>query len=70
MVKAPLGGILNAVVTGVTNAMAEGGINAAIQRIKFNARGDRNRASFRTAICFYLGGLDLYPRPSLTHTIS
>jgi len=39
MVKTHLVGILNAVVTGVTNAMSEGGINAAIQRIKYNARG-------------------------------
>jgi len=70
MVKTHLGGILNAVVSGVTNAMTEGGINSAIQRIKFNARGYRNRANFRTAIFFHLGGLDLYPRPSLTHTTS
>ena len=38
MVKAHLSGILNAVVTGVTNAMAEGGINSAIQRIKCRFR--------------------------------
>lgn len=73
MVKGHLVGILNAVVTGVTNAMSEGGINAAIQRIKYNARGYRNRDNFRTAIYFYLGGLDLYPRPIASpsaHTIS
>jgi transposase len=60
MVKRHLDGILNAVVLGVTNAKAEG-VNAAIQRIKFNARGFRNRDRFRNAIYFHLGGLDLYP---------
>jgi len=70
MVKTHLVGILNAVVTGVTNAMSEGGINAAIQRIKYNARGYRNRANFRIAIYFHLGGLDLYPRPCGAHTTS
>jgi len=68
MVKSHLVGILNAVVTGITNAMAEGGINSAIQRIKYNARGYRNRANFRTAIYFHLGGLDLYPRPAAAHS--
>lgn len=50
MVKNHLVGILNAVVLGATNAMAEGGINSAIQRIKYNARGYRNRDNFRAAI--------------------
>jgi transposase len=62
MVKRHLVGILNAVVSGATNAMSEGGINSAIQRIKYNARGYRNRDNFRAAIYFHLGGLDLYPR--------
>jgi len=73
MVKRHLVGILNAVVTGATNAMAEGGINSSIQRIKYNARGYRNRDNFRAAIYFHLGGLDLYPRPGgsrLAHTTS
>lgn len=60
MVKRHLAGILNAVVLGITNARSEG-INAAIQRIKFNARGFRNPDRFRKAIYFHLGGLDLYP---------
>lgn len=60
MVKRHLEGILNAVTLGVTNAHAEG-INATIQRIKFTARGFRNRERFRNAIYFHLGGLDLYP---------
>ena len=68
MVKSHLVGILNAVVSGVTNATAEGGVNSAIQRIKY-ARGYRNRGNFRVAIYFHLGGLDLYPRPS-AHTTS
>lgn len=60
MIQSHLEGILNAVVTGVTNARAEG-INAKIQWIKYTARGYRNRDRFRTAIYFHLGGLDLYP---------
>ena len=44
----------------VTNAAAEG-INAQVQRIKFMARGFRNRKRFRNAIYFHLGRLDLYP---------
>jgi transposase len=60
MVKSHLEGILNAVVTGATNAQAEG-INAVIQWLKYTARGYRNRERFRNAIYFHLGGLDLYP---------
>jgi len=63
-----LWGILNAIRTGTTNAMAEG-LNTKIQALKRAARGFRNRDRFRTAIYFHLGGLDLYPRPA-THTIS
>jgi len=61
-------GILNAVVHGVTNASAEG-INSQIQELKKRAHGYRNRTRFKEAIYFNLGGLDLYPRPSATHTI-
>lgn len=60
MVKRHLEGILNAVTLRITNARAEG-LNATIQRIKFTARGFRNRERFRNAIYFHLGGLDLYP---------
>ena len=63
-----LWGILNAMRTGVTNAMAEG-LNTKIQTLKRAARGFRNRDRFRTAIYFHLGGLDLYPRP-VAHTNS
>ena len=53
-------GVINAVTTGITNAMAEG-INTKIQWIKRQARGFRNPDRFRRAIYFQLGGLDLYP---------
>lgn len=70
MVKAHLGGILNAVVTGTTNALGES-INAKIQWIKRTACGFRNRARFRNAIFFHLGGLDLYPESlKIAHTNS
>jgi transposase len=46
----------------VTNAGAES-MNSKIQKIKILARGFRNRARFRMAIYFHLGGLDLYPAP-------
>jgi transposase len=60
MVKRHLNGVINAVVTGATNARAEG-INAIIQWMKYTARGFRNRTRFRNAIYFHLGGLNLYP---------
>ena len=44
----------------VTNAAAEG-LNAQIQHIKSCARGYRTFASFRIAILFFLGNLDLNP---------
>lgn len=53
-------GVLNAVVLGVTNALAEG-VNSRIQWIKRMACGFRNRERFKNAIYFHLGGLDLYP---------
>jgi transposase len=68
MLKRHLDGVLNAIVSGVTNARVEG-MNATIQRIKTSARGFRNRDRFRTAIYFHLGALNLYPA-SLTHTRS
>jgi transposase len=59
-IKAHLEGILTAVVTGATNARAEG-FNTMIQKIKRDARGFRNKERFKAAIYFHLGGLDLYP---------
>jgi len=68
MVREHLGGILNAVVSGATNALGES-INAKIERIKNRACGFRNRVRFRNAIFFHLGGLDLYPETlRATHT--
>ena len=49
----------------ITNATAEG-INSFIQAIKANARGFRKFESYRIAILFYLGKLDL--SPCETHT--
>ena len=60
MVKRHLGGILNAIEHGVTNARLEG-INTVVQWLKRSARGFRSRERFRNAIYFHLGGLDLYP---------
>lgn len=55
MVKSHLNGIIKAVVSGITNAGAEG-LNATIQWIKDTAQGFRNRERFRSAIYFHLGG--------------
>lgn len=60
MVRKYLWGILNSVVFGVSNAIAES-INAMVQKIKARACGFRNRARFRTAILFHKGGLSLLP---------
>ena len=65
-----LWGILNAIVSGATNARAEG-LNSRIQAIKRRACRYRNRERFRYAIYFHLGGLDLYPeRLSSAHSLS
>jgi transposase len=65
-----LWGILNAIVSGTTNARAEG-LNSRIQAIKRRACGYRNRERFRHAIYFHLGGLDMYPEQmSLAHSNS
>ena len=61
MVRQYFWGIINAIVAGVSNAMAEAK-NARIQRIKNMACGFRNRKRFRMAILFHLGGLNLMPR--------
>ena len=60
MILAHWEGVMNAVTSGITNAMAEA-INSKIQWIKRQARGFRNPARFRNSILFHLGGLDLYP---------
>ena len=60
MIRKHWAGVLNAAARNVTNARAEG-VNSKIQWIKRMASGYRNRESFRNAIYFHLGGLDLYP---------
>lgn len=68
-VKDHLWGILNAVVTWVTNATAES-LNSKIQKIKRAACGFRNKERFKDAIYFHLGGLKLHPGTALaTHTL-
>jgi transposase len=53
-------GLVNAVKWKLTNAYAES-LNASIQEIKTVARGFRRFESFRVAILFFLGKLDLSP---------
>ena len=61
-------GIITAIVLKATNALGES-MNAKIQKIKSQACGYRsNRQRFGDAIMFHLGGLDMYPQKSLTHT--
>ncbi len=60
MVKNYLWGIINAILTRTSNAVAESK-NARIQRIKKMACGFRNRKRFRMAILFHLGRLNLMP---------
>lgn len=56
-------GIINVIVKGIFNVRMEG-FNARMQRIKRNACGYRSRRSFRIAILFRCGRLDLYPDPA------
>ena len=60
MIGEHLWGIVNAVLLKVDNGSGES-INSRIKMIKMRARGFRNKARFKRAIYFYLGGLDLYP---------
>jgi transposase len=53
-------GILNAITLNTLNAASES-VNSRVQALKKRANGYRNRARFRDAIYFHLGGLDLYP---------
>jgi transposase len=59
-IKEHLWGIINAIVMKVDNGGAES-INSRIKMIKVRSRGFRNKARFRNAIYFHLGGLDLDP---------
>lgn len=60
MIRRYLWGILNAIIMKANNAKLEGK-NARIQKIKSMACGFRNRARFKNAILFHLGGLDMMP---------
>lgn len=60
MLKNHLAGLLSYIEHRVTNATAES-LNALIQQIKANAKGFRKWESFRIAILFFLGKLDLQP---------
>lgn len=60
MLEKNFGGLIAYVKWKLTNGFAEG-LNAMIQEIKTVARGFRRFESFRIAILFFLGKLDLYP---------
>lgn len=60
MIRRYFWGVLNAIRLRANNSMLEAK-NARIQRIKKIACGFRNRARFKNAILFHLGGLDLMP---------
>ncbi len=55
-----LRGVLNAMISNVSNAMAER-LNGKIQLLKAVGRGYRKFANFRSAILFFYGKLDLFP---------
>jgi transposase len=59
-IKEHLWGILNAIILKANNATSES-INSRIKTIKIRSRGFRNKARYKNAIYFHLGGLDLYP---------
>lgn len=58
--KAHLQGIINAMASTFSNAMAER-LNGKIQEVKASAKGYRKFNNFRSAILFFHGGLYLYP---------
>lgn len=60
-IKERLANVVSYCTHGITNAVAEG-INSKIQAVKRRVGGYRNQENFKTAIFFYCGGLDLYPR--------
>jgi transposase len=53
-------GVLNALITNFSNAMAER-LNGKIQELKTIGKGYRRFENFRSAILFFHGGLSLYP---------
>jgi transposase len=60
-IKERLTNVVSYCTHGITNGVAEG-LNSKIMSIKRRVGGFRNRENFKTAIFFYCGGLDLYPR--------
>lgn len=62
MVRKHLYGILNAITMSASNAGAEA-LNSRIRMVKNRSCGFRNIESFRDAVYFHFGGLDLCPRP-------
>jgi len=56
-----LNGIANALISSFSNAMAER-LNGKIQEVKLCGRGYRRFENFRSAILFFHGNLELYPR--------
>ena len=60
MFKDHLSGVINALITNFTNAMAER-LNGKIQELKTAGRGYRTFEKFRSVILFFYGGLNLYP---------
>jgi transposase len=61
MIKRRLENVVSYCRHWITNAVSEG-LNSKIMSIKRRAGGFRNPESFKTAIYFYCGGLDMYPR--------
>jgi transposase len=53
-------GVVNALISNLTNAMAER-LNGKIQELKTVGRGYRTFKNFRSAILFFNGKLNLYP---------
>lgn len=60
MLKKHWEGLLGYILHPITNAVTEG-LNSKIQQIKASARGFRSFDSYRTAILFYCGKLDMIP---------
>ncbi|WP_436717197.1 ISL3 family transposase [Roseiconus lacunae] len=60
-IKERLANVVSYCTHRITNAVAEG-MNSKIMSIKRRVGGFRNVGNFKTAVFFYCGGLDLYPR--------
>jgi transposase len=60
-IKQRLANVVSYCKLQITNAVAEG-MNSKIMSIKRRVGGFRNVQNYMTAIFFYCGGLDLYPR--------